>query len=281
MDNTPQKNIVETALAAGRDSAVKVYSSPLSDGIPFIILNDGEGKQRAEFITQRFDKPARKSGSVNLNDEASFMEYWKLHSKGFSNIFGCIEPAQFIAIFNDHYEDEPGFRDHRAVYKLAPSKEWLEWTGRDKQKFDNTTAFAEWLENHLPDMLNPPGAKMMEIALNMRVTQNASYSKVTRLQDGDTQFTYTNTVEGNAGPATTGQVNIPDLFTIAIPVFQGLTAEQHVVEARFRYRLHGSTLSLWYELVRPHKVIEKAFEAILSRIQTGTKKTVLFGSPSN
>lgn len=278
MDN-PQKNIVETALQAGRDAVEKVHSSPISDGIPFIVLNDGAGKQRRELITERFARPARKTGTVKLNDESSFMEYWKLHQKPYSNIFGCLDPSQFVAVFNDHDGDTPGFGDHQALYKLLPSKEWLEWVSRDKKEFDGTVAFAEWLENHLPDMLSPPGAKMMEIALNLRITQNASYSKAVRLQDGDTQFTYTNTVDGSAGPANTGQVSIPDQFSIGIPVFQGLTAEQHVIQARFRYRLRGSTLALWYELVRPHKVMENAFEQILIRIEASAGKKVLFGSP--
>lgn len=279
-----QKNIVDSALQAGRDGAVKVLTSPLQDAMPFIVLADGEGKQRIEYIGAEYDEPNRKRGTVKLDDEASFMAYWKIHKNPDSSIFATLSPACLTAIFNEHGPDKPAFRDHRAVYTVTQSNELKDWLERDNKPFDSNVAFAEWLENHLPDMLTPPAAKMMQIALNMQVTANASYSNQQRLSDGNTKFAYTNQVEGKAS-VDSGEITVPDTITISIPIFQGLTAEQYVIEARFRYRLQSGKLRLWYELVRPAKVIEKAFADIVKRVMAGTTETegtgkaVLFGTP--
>lgn len=271
-----ENNIVESALAAGR-AGITANKSPLDDGVPYIVLRDEKGAERIEFLTERFATPPRKTGIVKLHDEASFQDYWARQHTEESAIYGSTSPGQFVAIMDDHGA-KPGFREHRAVYALKHSKEWLEWTGRHNQKFDGTVAFAEWLENHIPDIINPEGARMLEIALNLRITQNAAYSKAVRLADGNTEFAYTNAVEG-ATSIQGGQVRIPDQFVIAIPVFEGIGAERYQVEARFRYRLNGSSLSLWYELVRPHKVIELAFSDILTMMEEVCKTKVLFGTP--
>lgn len=43
--------------------------------------------------------------------------------------------------------------------------------------------------------------------------------------------------------------------------------------------MNNGVLKIWYELVRPHKVLEAAFRAVWAQIeeQTGTK--ILLGSP--
>lgn len=277
-----RNNIVETALEAGRELATQPIKSPLQDGVPFIVLRDANGNENVKFIDESFPTPQRKSGVVHLADEQSFMAFWAAHAMPNSTIFGSDKRNEFITIFNDHHAvvdgNDADWRDHRALYKLCHSPEWNEWTGRSLKRFEGSTLFAEWLENNLPDIIDPPGAAMLELALNLKVSANAAYSKAQRLADGDTQFTYTNTVEGTARTES-GQIRIPDQFRIAIPVYVGVDAQKYNVDARFRYRLNGPSLSIWYELVRPHKVVEQAFNDILTRIQAGTKTTVFFGSP--
>lgn len=282
MDNAPAKpeNSIQTALAAGRQLATQPIKSPLQDGMPFIALRGVDGGERLEFIDERFDIPHRKFGTVKLDDEKSFMAYWQAQCLPTSTIFANADDSKFIAIFNDHAKNDGAadWRDHRAVFELGFSDEWDQWTARNAKRFDGNAAFAEWLEDNLPDIVDPPGAAMLELALNLKVTANASYAKALRLADGDTQLTYTNSVEGTARTES-GQIRIPDHFRINIPVHQGIDAPRYNIDARFRFRLNGPTLSIWYELVRPHKVLEQAFNDIIKRIEEGAKTTVLFGSP--
>lgn len=51
------------------------------------------------------------------------------------------------------------------------------------------------------------------------------------------------------------------------------------VEAKLRYRIgDGGKLSIWYELVRPHKVIEAAVKELRATIATDTGLNILVGS---
>ena len=274
------KNIVETALEAGKQLAQKPIISPLDEGTPFIILRNVDGNEEMQPIYDRFAVPHRKKGLVKLFDEASFVKFWDRHNSPESTIFSSPSRDKITAIFNDHGEnaDPPGWRDHRAEYCINLSTEWLAWTERDKKAFDGNVEFAEFVENMLPDFVEPAGASMLELVLNLKITANASYSKAIRLSDGDTQFTYTNSVDG-AGQSSAGQIKIPDQFIISIPVFYGADSPKYKVAARFRYRLTNANLKIWYELIRPMTVIDEAFAHIANRIAENTGHDIYSGLP--
>lgn len=280
LTSTAQENIVQTALAAGKKLTQAPITSPLEDGVPFIVLRDKDGKESCEYLTERFSVPYRKKGTVKLFDEASFVNFWDRHNSLDTTLFSSPLRNKFTAIFNDHGEkkDPPGWRDHRAEYMLKHSEEWLAWTTRDKKPFEGNLEFAEFVENMLPDFVEPEGASMLELILNLKVTANASYAKAVRLSDGDTQFTYTNSVEGT-GQANTGQIKIPEQFIISIPIFDGVGSPKYDVAARFRYRLQNASLRIWYELIRPSKIVDEAFYLIVSRIAKKTSSDIYFGSP--
>jgi uncharacterized protein YfdQ (DUF2303 family) len=273
-----QPNIIETALEAGKELTPRVVENPITDGVPFVILRDDKGKETAQFLRERFDEPARKIAGVKLNDAQSFIDYWKRHADKDSTIYGVMQPAQFLAVFDDHGKDTAAYREHRAIYRLGMAPEWDTWTAQNGKPFDGNEKLAIWLENQVPDIVSPDGAKMLEIALNFRINSNAAFGNNVRLQDGRAEFTYTNQVEASS-TAASGKVTIPESFSIVIPVFAGLNAQKYTMEARFRYRLGGSRLSLWYELVRPHKIVETAFKDVLEIIEKEAATKVLFGWP--
>lgn len=222
--------------------------------------------------------PLRRKGTVKLSDTASFLEYWKRQSDEASYIYGSMEPAQFLAVFNEHHcTDGPDWRDHRALYTLSHSDEWVEWLSHDKKPFDGNETFAYWLEENLFDISMPDPAKFMDIALNMRVKQGQVFGNKVNLNDGNIVLEYVNQVDATAG--ANGKLAIPEKFQINIPVFKGIDAPRYKIDARFRYRLSGSTLRIQYELVRPVKVFESAFKTMLAEIQKTAKTTVLWGTP--
>lgn len=271
------ENIVETALRAGEQMARSVVTSPIQDGKAFVVLKNAAGDERLEYLNERFERPARKQGTVKLHDVASFLNYWGRQKDAASAIYGNLQGATFLAVFDDHTV-EPAFRGHRAIFTLTHSVEWGTWAKQNNQPFKGNEEFGEWLENQVPDVIDPPGAKLLEIALNMRVQSNASFGNKAKLANGHLEFQYTNAVDGAATLAS-GEIAIPEQFVIEIPVWSGINATKYRMDVRFRYRLTGGRLSIWYELVRPHKVLEAAFKDVLSAIETGSGTTVLFGSP--
>lgn len=266
-------NDIDSALLAGTALA-KPIENPHQEGEASVMLPPGHS---IEYL-RRPTAPFRKKGTIKMMDAESFIHYWgEQKSTIGSRIYGSLEPAQFLAVFNDHAEDAD-WKDYRALYVLKHSKEWLTWLKANKNDFNGNEAFAVWLEDNSVDIAEPDPAKMMDIALNLRVKQSQGFSNAVRLQDGNIQFAYSNVVEGSAANEA-GSIVIPEIFKISIPVFEGLQAPKYTLEARFRYRLQSGALTIRYELVRPHKVVEQAFKDLVTKIEAETKATVLFGTP--
>lgn len=176
----------------------------------------------------------------------------------------------------------PRFREFRATFAPKFSKEWETWVKQDRDPFESTEALAIFIEDNLPDFVQPAGATMLEIALNFRVSQSVRYGAARRLADGHVELSYDNVVEGsagNGGGSYGGRMSIPEEFTLRMPVLAGVNQPSYEVRARFRYRLVNGALRLWYELIRPHKVEEAAFTDLWQKIGEGTGRTILLGSP--
>lgn len=266
---------------------------------PYIILLDEKGAERVEFLSTVFEQPDQRTGKVRLDDGPSFIAYFNRYKvPGESAIYAKMSPLAFVGVLDDHQHREqvPGdrsmekaatvatvdsgarFREFRAIFTPALSPEWTTWTGKDRKDFTGTTEFAYFLEDNFPDIAQPAGAELMELALNFRVNQQVSYRSAQRLQDGHVEFQYANIVTGG-GEGQAGSQKMPEVFKITVPVFAGIDAPRYEVDARFRYKVKDGALFLRYELVRPHKVLEQAFQDLWRSIGEKTSTTILLGVP--
>lgn len=250
------------------------------DAAPFVVLRDAGGGERVEWLRAQLDDPKRKTGIVKLNDAKSFIAYYGIHGNG-APVYATLKPARFVAVLNEHTKEAAGWRDHRADFTVAHSLEWETWSKHNGAgaAFNSNESFALFLEDNAPDIVKPDGARMLAIALNFRVKADVNFSAAQRLQDGYVDFGYSNLVNAEAKGDNGHKLQIPEQFTIEVPVFAGIDAKRYKVEARFRYRLREGKLTLWYELVRPHKVIEQAFKDVWTEIEKATKAPILHGTP--
>lgn len=249
------------------------------DAGPYLILRNADGSERIEALTITQQPPARKTGLLTLLDRRSFIDYIKLHGIA-TPIYARIDPAEFTAILNDHTDLSAGYRDFRATLRLGFSDEWKAWTERNGQQkgFQSTEDFAQFLEINALDITAPDPAQFIELALNFQVNQTVNYSKAQRLEDGHVQFAYNQVVDGG-GVGAAGTIKMPTSFKIKVPVFRSASEEapRYECEAKLRYRLSGSKLTIWYEMVRPSKVVEVAFKALWESIALEAGVPVLYG----
>lgn len=251
---------------------------------PYVILRDAEGKERVEYVDEQFFNPTFRKGTVKLDDGKSFIAYFACHATPASTIYASLNPARFVAVLDEHpptgamLPQAAAWREFRAEFTPTHSPEWNTWATMDRKAFESTEKFAYFLEDNLPDIVEPSGAELMEVALNFRVNQAVAFSAAQRLSDGHAEIAYTNQVDGSSATRA-GTVRIPETFKIEIPVFAGVGARRYAVDARFRYRLNNGALKLWYELVRPHKVLELAFNDLWVEVGDGTRRTILLGKP--
>lgn len=238
-------------------------------GIPFVTIPAGYVLADLE---KHFSVPARKRGTVAFRDAASFCAAVASGKSHGTTLYSNPSAPSFTCVFNDH-GDEPGWRDHVATYACPKSVEWLMWVGMNKKQMTQVD-FAQFIEDNAPDCVVPEAATMIEISRSLQAKKGVSFASGIRLDNGQTQFKYEETINGTAG--SKGQLTIPETFSIGIAVLEG--GPKYQVHARLRYRISDAgVLTMWFDLERPHKVLEDAAKEVLAFIEKMTGMPVLNG----
>lgn len=195
-------------------------------------------------------RPFAKRATRAFNDTASFVDYVKAHAVvGETTVF--VSPstayarASVEAILDDHSADKAGWGDHTAGLDLPVSRQLVTWKGYDG-KYLGQIEFAEFIEANLPDIVEPDAATLLEVVTSLQSTNRVSFDSAIRLDNGQVQVKYHEDVSATAGAA--GSLEIPQTFTIAVPVFE--YGPRYAVKARLRYRVREQKLVLAYVLER-------------------------------
>lgn len=221
------------------------------------------------------ENPRRTVQRVKMITTDSFINYFNRFSSDDSVIFCNIDAAKFTGIIDYHDKSTPAWCNHIAEYTCAKTPEWVTWSKKDGIPLGQS-AFAEFIEQNLEEIIQPTGAEMLEIATTLKANTNIKFTSGKRLSDGQTQFQYHEEIDGTAGQK--GQFKIPDEFKLGMSVFEG--GEAYEIRAKFRYRIKDGQVSLWYDLLRPHKTYRAAVDDIFLRIeQLAECHLILHGTP--
>lgn len=257
-------------IQAAIDAGVSLADPKAIQDHPYILVPAGASVQDGEpFLSA----PTRKRGTITLNDVASFTGYVNAEKTDSTRLYGQYTPPGFTAVLNDHGA-EPAWRDYRANYACPLSAEWKAWMGKSGVPMSQAD-FAVFIENNLPDIAIPPAADMLEISRSLEAKKKVNFASGIRLSNGQNELTYEEQISGTASK---GKLQVPEEFTIGIPVLEG--GIKYAVVARLRYRIaDAGALTIWYELLRPHKILEDAVQAVWTDIQNLTGLTVFNGKP--
>lgn len=266
------------------------------------------------FEDQYLETPRRKTGMRELATAESFIAYVNAHMLASTAIYADKDATKFEAVFNDHEPEPreagasieqreptdeekavmpegikmqrvtlmledlgaPGWGDFKATYACPVSVEWERWfknsqhaADADSKRAMTQVAFMQFLEDNLLDIIKPSSGALLQAVHSFEAKKDVAFKSATRLQDGSVVFNYSEQVNE---VAQDGKLSLPEAFTILIPVFDG--GAKYELDARLRYRVGGGGLKLWYELVRPHKVLEHAFNTVLEQVKAGVKAPV-------
>lgn len=244
----------------------RVYGFASPDGVQVVDLVHGAWAKT----------PERMKGTTVVDDVESFG--WLVNRyevDGAMEVYADRKACTVTAVFNSHAE-EPGWRDHRAVLQLRTAPAWQEWfatSGRDVEQ----RPFAEFVEDHLADILEPSGAHMLEVAQKLQGTQRVEWRAAQVLADGTRQLTYAETTDAHAaGPS--GNLKVPHEIKLALRVFEGVPT-RYEVAGRFRYRINSGQLRLSVKLLGLDEIREAAFAAVVAEAGEKTGATILWGQP--
>lgn len=226
--------------------------------------------------------PPRKQGTVHVRDVDSFVRYVGEHGPAATSTLYAGEPTAdsmtVIGVLNGHDrspDGEAGWSDHRVVLTLATTDEWRAWTTLSGVYRDQED-FAEFIEDHVADVVEPSAATMLEMARSFQAKTNVAFRSAVVDQSGQISLGYEETVVARAGEK--GKLMIPERIALALQPFE--SSDRYKVEARFRYRLGTGNVKLAFVLDRPDLVIRVAFTDALAAIEEGTGLQPLRGTPA-
>lgn len=249
-----------------------VFMQPIeaADGVPLVLR---PCNFELESIESSLPRPKRLRAQIDVRTVDSFVHYVARFLTPGTLLVGD-DTAQRVDALLDYHESAlmPSHSEHRCRLQLEATPEWKAWAAGDKKRF-NQADFAQFLEDNLVDIVAPEGATVLEVARSLEAAKAVNFRSSLRLDNGERQFLYEETVSGSAGKGT---LKVPEVFTLGLQPFRG--SDRYRVEARLRYRIEGEgKLVLWYDLLRPHKVLETAIADVFAALSTVLGLTVLQG----
>jgi uncharacterized protein YfdQ (DUF2303 family) len=280
-ETEPQRNETDSIIEAAR---LSTEATEATIGTVYLVPQANGDVKVIDLATDDYRKrmgrePVRKSGTVKVSEAPSFSHYVNDHKDAdATSLWADRDAGRIIAVLNGHVkdQDEAGWGDHRSVLDLRKSPAWLAWTAASGKMIPQAE-FAEFLEDRAGDVVTPDHATLLEVATSIEGTKRAAYKSGVRLDNGEIQFRYEETVAAKAGQR--GDLTIPSQIELGISPFDGM--DPYKVSARFRYRIGDDlVLLLGVVLDRPEDVLRSAFSQVLQEVELATDLPVLHGTPA-
>jgi uncharacterized protein YfdQ (DUF2303 family) len=232
-------------------------------------------KDVTDLVEKAQPAPSRKRGTVQVKDVASLLAYCAdQDAKHMGYIYADPDKRTITAVFNDQRVlDMPGWRDHRAEFKAEYTPEFHKWSSMNAQHMDQGK-FAEFIEDNFADITEPAAQAMLDVATTIQAKTDINFSSSKRLQNGQVQLAYTETIDARAG--ANGALEIPKEFTLGLRIFKN--GPGYKLKARLKYRLNAGSVKFWYELDRPERAVEDAFGGYIEVVREVSGYTVLLGA---
>lgn len=249
----------QAALAAGTALA---FSSALGaahiDEQQAVLVPDG---YRLEDLEQFHAAPRRIRQKLTIHNANDFGHYVNRFKNSETTVYADLENTRFTAILDHPGTISPDWGEHRASYACPHSRSWKTWSAADGKAMRQAD-FAKFVEDNLPDVQEPNGSDILTISRTLEAKKSVDFQSGVRLDNGEVQITYNEDIKGTAGKGT---LEIPETFTLGIPVFEG--GDHYELTARLRYRINEGQLVMWFDLLRPERLLEDAFANTLAQIK--------------
>ncbi|GAA1401817.1 hypothetical protein GCM10009613_60780 [Pseudonocardia kongjuensis] len=229
------------------------------------VLRPGD-ELRIKDLEQYLDEPARPRGEYQVFDAPSFVTLVQRLREPQTTLWahqpatGATSPS-ITAVFND--ADGPdgvgiGWRDHRAKLVVKVDPDWAAWAAIDGKALGQV-AFAEFVNDHLHNIVDPPAAGLVGAITTFNVKRNVTFSQAVNLESGAQEFTWLERDEA------AGKVKLPTELTVRTRPYFGSDPVDLQVALRHRVTKEGG-LSLIAVRIRPDIAEEQAWSVVTGRV---------------
>lgn len=242
-----------------------------------VVPNGYSIKQLTVDTTELQDRPRRKRGTVVVRDTTSWVQYWLKHATPTAEAYADAASARITGVLNANggTDGSPEWGDHQVVLQLTRTPAFARWV-EASGKWQSQHAFAEFIEQSLPEIQSPDAATMLELAQTFEATTGVEFQSSQRLSSSERRLVYRETIDAKAGQA--GQIDVPTELSLLLQPYRGGPVVN--VRAWFRYRIRPSGLELCVVLDRVDDVLDVVFTDLSQELTDAIDGTpILQGSP--
>lgn len=218
------------------------------------------------------DNPIRAAGERTVADLDSFLaELDRRPLCDAGTLWGNADRGVLTAIYNDHTDANPGWRDDKLTLKLKADADWEAW-----HKFSGTSFtqndFGNLIEELLHTVVYPDQAELLEVIDSIRSSTSGEFESRIERANGGQKLTYKQEHNVTAGRA--GTLEVPQIITLDLRPWDN-HPEVYPVEAYFRTWVSNGTLSLSIKLKPTRQIVRQAWATLTSAVIDQTAKPVL------
>ncbi len=274
------------------------------DGAYFLSVPKGrELKELEPYFEKLRETPRRLQGTARLHDADSLIAHVNRFKDDGSALFlEARNPGSMtLTAVYDYAQGfgSPRWGGHRALYEFPLAEEFAAWQGSNKKSMDQAE-FAEFIDDRILDIVAPPPAedgpegehyepieryaqsiggsfagpqRMMELSRGLSVKAEHHVEAHVKLESGEGAIRFAETHKAGDG----GEVKVPPLFQIAVPLFE--KGAVYRLAARLRYRVKGPAVVWVYELFRLRETVDHAVGELAGHVAAETGLPLLRGVP--
>lgn len=203
--------------------------------------------------------PTRIVATRTFHEGDSFGRYVALYKGAATQLIADITANKVVALLDypePNDEGEVPAREHVAIWPVPYSEEFKVWSAF-QGKYHPQTAFLEFLEENLSEIINPDPAGVLELVKDFDAIQTVKFNSKKRLDNGDFTLNYSSDTQVKGG------ISLPRKLTLEMPIYLG---EQPVrFDAWFRTRIEEGALHLSLQFHRIEPVKIAAFRQAVTR----------------
>lgn len=219
--------------------------------------------------------PINPAGTLTLLTPGSFATAITDHRDERTKVFADNEKSEIVAVFDfleiggraksETDSRANGWGQLRAVIGFAESRKLKEW--RKTLEWMNQMEFANFIEDHLEDVLTPSGQELLSIATDLEASSSGGFKGKVNLDNGSVRLSYQDEVE------TT--VEIPRNLTLGIPLFEH--GDRYKLGARLRFVISGGSVKFRLLFTNLQDAKDQEFERIVQEIEEKTAQPIYRG----
>lgn len=250
-----------------------------SEVFPGIIVHHKDltvaDKSAAHLAEEKLSKvgPINPAGTLTLLTPESFGKAIIDHRDSRTQVFADNEKSEIIAVFDclenggnfDGTHRSRGWGQLRAAISFTESRKLKEW--RRCLEWMTQVEFANFLEDHLEDVLTPSGQELLSIATDLEASSTGGFKGKVNLDNGSVRLSF------SAETETT--VEVPRNLTLGIPLFEH--GDRYKLGARLRFVISGGMVKFKLLFTNLQDAKDQEFERIVQEIEAKTSEPIYRG----